>query len=315
MGVLKRTIDSLKPISEKYEKPVIFFLFDLLWCYIRYGSKRSEYILFDFYKKSGIERSTFYTRGNTKYEKIFNSEMNHDIFWNKAKFNEVFSEFIKRDWLDCSNSTKEEISSFIKSHNKVIAKPIDNEQGIGIHIADINAIDIYSNEDKKTRYILEDYIEQHPIINEINPTSVNSIRVYTIVDKKQNVDILSASLKVGTVGAIVDNAHSDGYAYPIDIETGIICGQGIQSEKPFQKYYYHPNTNIKMIGFEIPHWDQLKKTVLIAACKIPASRLIAWDIAILRDGVEIIEGNYTGGRDLMQYPSGIGMLKRIKKFM
>lgn len=312
MQVLKRTIESLKPLTIKYSKPVFYFIIDLLWCHIRYGVKRQEYILFNFYKKNRLERSTFYTRGHTKYEPYFNSVKNHDIFWNKAKFNEVFSEFVHRDWLYCKDATKEQIKNFITSHKKVIAKPIDNEQGRGIHIADIQMIDSYTGDGG---YILEDFIEQHRLLSNINPSSVNSIRVYTIVDKKGNTDILSASLKVGVSDSIVDNAHSGGYAYPIDIETGIICGRGCRENNPFEMFYFHPESNVKMLGLEIPHWNILKNSVLKAALVIPDSRLIAWDIAVLENEIEFIEGNYTGDRDLMQFPSDTGMLNKIKQYM
>lgn len=65
-----------------------------------------------------------------------------------------------------------------------------------------------------------------------------------------------------------------------------------------------------MIGFQIPQWADLKKFVYDAMEVIPQARLLAWDVAILSDGFEMIEGNYNGDPGFMQAPSKIGT-KRI----
>lgn len=310
--VLKRVTKSLQQISDYYKKPVFFFLLDLVWCHFRYGVKRREYILFKFYKKSSLERKTFYTRGHKKYEKLLNSEKYHNVFWNKHEFNSVFSDFIKRDWLYCQTATEEEISNFIKKHKKVIIKPDSLEQGIGIHL--------YAGEPVKNLYtstgggyIIEDYIQQHPLLTELNSSSVNSVRVYTILDRNSIPHILSASLKVGGKGAVVDNAHSNGMIYPINIEHGIIMGPGVNYTG--DSCFFHPGTTINMLGLEIPNWEKVIDVIKKASVMIPESRLIAWDIAILENDVEIIEGNYTGGKDLMQWPSDTGKLNEIKKYL
>lgn len=120
--------------------------------------------------------------------------------------------------------------------------------------------------------------------------------------------ILSTSIRVGGKDAVVDNYHAGGVGYPIDIETGIVYkpGSGIDGTE----YIYHPSTNFKMVGFEIPMWEQLKQFVYDAMKVIPEDRLIAWNVAILPDGFEMIEGNYQGDPGFMQAPSKVGK-KRI----
>ena len=152
---------------------------------------------------------------------------------------------------------------------------------------------------------------QHPKISELNPSSVNSIRVYTLQKKDKTPLILSASIRVGGRGADVDNYHAGGVGYPIDIESGIVYkpGTGIDGTE----YIYHPSTGVKMVGFEIPNWQRLKQFVYDAIMVIPQARLLAWDVAVLENGFEMIEGNYNGDPGFMQAPSKVGKKRIIKK--
>ena len=47
---------------------------------------------------------------------------------------------------------------------------------------------------------------------------------------------------------------------------------------------------------------------------IPRARLVAWDIAVLENGFEMIEGNYEGDPGVMQAPSKNGCFFEIRKY-
>ena len=66
-----------------------------------------------------------------------------------------------------------------------------------------------------------------------------------------------------------------------------------------------------MIGFQISNWKALVSFVKEAACIVKNANLIAWDIAILEDGFEMVEGNYDGDSGFMQSPSQEGKKKKI----
>ena len=80
----------------------------------------------------------------------------------------------------------------------------------------------------------------------------------------------------------------------------------------YQKYIYHPFTNQKLVGFQIPLWDNVKATVLEAANLIPEVGYIGWDVAILECSVALIEGNHDPGHDVVQMIAQTGLYKLIK---
>ena len=109
------------------------------------------------------------------------------------------------------------ISDFISNHEKLIVKPIGLSSGRGIHILDENDTPAMLN---SCELLLESFIQQHPEMNRINSSSVNTIKT------EAGIDVLSATLRVGGVGAVVDNYHSGGVGYPLDIQYGFVCNQG-----------------------------------------------------------------------------------------
>ncbi|MCR4900871.1 MAG: hypothetical protein K5907_08660, partial [Treponema sp.] len=158
--------------------------------------------------------------------------------------------------------------------------------------------------------LLEEYINQNDQMKALNPSSVNSLRVYTLITDNQT-KILSITLRVGGGDNVTDNFHTGGVAYPVDVELGIVCGAG--RDILGNKHLFHPSSNMKMLGFEIPKFEELKDFIYKASRVFTSARLIAWDVAITNDGFEMIEGNYNGNPDIMQSPTDTGMRKFIKK--
>ncbi len=70
-----------------------------------------------------------------------------------------------------------------------------------------------------------------------------------------------------------------------------------------------------MIGFEVPNWQDLIDFILRATQVFPTSRMIAWDVAVLENGFEMIEGNYNGDPGFMQTPSNSGKKREILKYI
>lgn len=161
--------------------------------------------------------------------------------------------------------------------------------------------------------LLEEFVRQHPALSALNPTSVNTVRVYTILDRTGAVHILSASLRVGGFGSPVDNFHSGGVGYPIDPERGVVMAAG--KTMLGELCLYHPSTGAEVIGFEIPNWQALLDFVFRAARQLPTARMIAWDVAVLLDGFEMIEGNCNGDPGLMQTPSETGKRSEILRHL
>ena len=65
------------------------------------------------------------------------------------------------------------------------------------------------NELKTNGFLLEECILQHPSMS-FNNTSVNTIRVYSVLDKQGKAHILKVVLRAGVGDSVVDNFHSGG---------------------------------------------------------------------------------------------------------
>ena len=145
------------------------------------------------------------------------------------------------------------------------------------------------NELKSSDLFLEECITQHPLMS-FNNTSVNTIRVYSVLDKQRKAHILKAVLRAGVGDSVVDNFHSGGVIYPVNIEYGFIEASGVR-RLDRKQVSIHPGTNIIMLGFAIPHWNQLIETVKLMAESLPQVRYIGWDMVITPEGVDMIEAN------------------------
>lgn len=137
--------------------------------------------------------------------------------------------------------------------------------------------------------MLEECIRQHPKMN-LNNASVNTIRVYSVLDKEGKAHILKAILRAGVGDSVVDNYCSGGVIYPINVEYGFVEGSG-ERHADKKEWMIHPGTDIVMLGFTIPHWDLMKETVRKMAESLPQIRYIGWDMVITPDGVDLIEAN------------------------
>ena len=194
---------------------------------------------------------------------------------------------------------------FVNRTPVFIAKPLHGHEGRGIEKHSTGGV---SEEELKTLYnhfvsddmLLEECLKAHDDIY-LGTKSLNTFRIYTLIDGKGDVHVLKAKYRAGTGDAITDTA--DGcIAYPISIEYGVIEGPGINEVLNSKNYFYHPGSDKLVVGMKIPMWDRVLEVVTEAAKKIPQVRYIGWDLAVTNDGVEIIEGNnapWTGTFEIM----------------
>lgn len=125
-------------------------------------------------------------------------------------------------------------------------------------------------------------------MNEMNPNSVNTIRIMSLCDGN-NVKIISAAMRTATDNKVCDNLSAGGLGAAVDVETGIIFSTGSDVEK--NKYFYHPVTNTQIVGFKIPFWEEAKAMVKEGAMLVKDTAIVGWDVAISPNGPRLIEAN------------------------
>ncbi|MCL2811582.1 MAG: hypothetical protein FWD25_06810 [Clostridia bacterium] len=312
-----RTANQLRHIAGKTR---LWLLADMARCGLRYGAGYVDYKIAEFYRLSAEQRATQITRGVSN---AIVARMNDKAYWhffdNKAEFNTLFAAQVNRDWIDLTQSDAGQFAAFLRGKGPVICKPIEGSSGQGIQKVEPQAFGDAAM--LRARLlgegigIVEECVVQHPALAALCPTSVNTIRIATLLgDKKEG--IVYAYLRIGN-GSVMDNVDCGGFASPIDLASGALCGVG--ADKQGNAHEFHPMTGTRIPGTVIPFWKEAAEMCLAASKVIPQVRFVAWDVAITAQGPVFIEGNSFPSHAIPQFaahfPDGIGILPRFEEFI
>ena len=177
-------------LHKKTGKSRVFLMADMAKCAAKYNAGYIDYKIAEMYRLTDAQRATQITRG------ISNSivaRMNDKKFWhffdNKTEFNELFRDQVKREWLNLTTADEARFAAFLQGRGDIICKPIDGSSGQGIlkctpeDYADPAAL--YARLKAAGIGIVEDKVIQHPDIAALCPTSVNTIRVATLLGEER----------------------------------------------------------------------------------------------------------------------------------
>lgn len=142
------------------------------------------------------------------------------------------------------------------------------------------------------RVIVEAYIEQTGALSAINPSSMNTLRVLTLRDGS-HIRILSAILRAGGEGTLIDNLHAGGIGYCVEPETGRVY-RGISMTG--RTTAVHPGSGIRVSGTTVPRWAEVCRFCTDAYLHAPRGlEYIGWDVCVCDDALYMIEGNSNPG--------------------
>lgn len=296
--MIKSYINQLKTNSEG-----LFNCFDIICSGIIYGASPNNYKNFGFKELNHKQRATYVTnRISRKMIKTFNDPDYIDIFEDKIKFAERFSKYFGRTWISTKNLTYSSFLEFVKDKDQIIYKPINNAQGQGIKVFKIeeNPENIFNRIiAPKEDAIIEEWIEQHPVLSNIYSEAINCLRIITVYKNRQTF-FLTGGITWGN-GKKIANASASGIVSPVNFKTGIL-------DKPaadFEGHVYekHPITNVNLMNLKVPYWDETIEMLKRASSEIPQVGYVGWDIAITPNGPVLIEGNTTPGYKYYQIPA------------
>ena len=129
----KSMIETVKIIHKKSGKSRIYLFFDMIVCGFKYGDGYKDYMLCEFYNLNKVQRATYVTRGiNNKLVNLLNDSAYYHCVDDKIEFNNLFSKFIIRDWLDFTNADLNAFSAFMDNKDIIISKPRAEACGKGI---------------------------------------------------------------------------------------------------------------------------------------------------------------------------------------
>lgn len=140
MGILKYAIgagyrrfyDNLTVIAERENKSRTLMLADAAFCVLRYGSGLTDYLNYEFWKRSAAERRQYVTiRTQESFYKKVSPPEYKTVFTVKPNFMRVFRKYVKRDYVAPGFPDEGgELSAFLRNNSVFMQKPID---GLGGH--------------------------------------------------------------------------------------------------------------------------------------------------------------------------------------
>lgn len=304
-----------KKISKKTHKNRFLIIIDMIKCGFKYQAGYYDYLEFEFYLLNDKQRSTYLTRGkNNEIIRKYNNKEKAYQFDDKQIFNKMFKQFLGRDYINLDNNL-EEFKQFLENKKEIIVKPLDGEGGKGVEKIKVNSDieKLYQKLIDNNQTLVEEVIKQHKQMNKLYDKSVNTLRMFTFV-KDGKAYFLQAILKIGN-GGVIDNFSSGGMYTFVD-NNGVVLAPAIdQDDNYFEK---HPLTNEKIVGFQVPLFNEAVELVRKAALIVPDMAYVGWDVAIGEDKPILVEGNWFPGVFQMK-PSfkenKDGILTLYKKYM
>lgn len=300
----------------RLDKPLYGSFRDYKKAFWKHRVTYSEYMYsYEYWRLDEARRDEFISTSEMQviYRKLGDRSV-RDLFHNKVQFLTSFSSFVHRWWSLAESLSFSEFRDQV-SRMDLIAKPIDGTRGEGIIkivYAEVNDWEGLYARLVGGKYLLEQCIQACDELASFHPASLNTIRVVTI-SNQDKCAIFGALFRMGARGSVIDNTHAGGVYAPINVETGVIDIDAIDSKN--QHYSHHPDTGKAIKGFRIPLWDQIVETCKRASHTVPNIRFAGWDVCVTNNGlVEIIEGNHAPDFDGgMQAPLKIGVKKKLQR--
>jgi len=292
-----------------------------------YGSNVMDYFTFRFGQRSHAEKVEYVTwYGRFVYMAFLNRDRDVHLLDNKFEAYRLLKPFYKREailvggWADF-----EAFCDFVGRHGRVFVKPVNLELAEGVH-----RLVVESGDDLRTvfeslleeaaglgcedvtrpvehKLILEEELVQSEDMAQFNPQEMSVLRVTTVLVKGK-VHFFYPIFRMMCGDGEERKGEFYSYDALIDAESGEVVTPGIDSRGEVE---IHPVTGMKIKGYRMPQWEELKAMLEEAARMLPGLRYIGWDVAHTDRGWCIIEGN-TNGEFFFQMCVGHGVKREFE---
>lgn len=296
-----------RQVKRVSKAPLPVIVGDMIWCSVRYEMGFRDYVVWDIRILNARERATWMTHPKAfRLNKTLNAPESRVMLGDKMRFLTDFADLTRRDWIDATTATDEQLQEFLAAHPRVIAKPAAGEGGAGIGVYDASEVTDVAQWRaqliERDQTLLEQLLEQHPDLNAVYPDSVNTVRMITYRDPQDELHVIASVLRIGN-GAVIDNFASGGMFTMLD-DDGVALYPGV--DKQSNIYTEHPVTGTTIKGVKVPYYDQVVEMVTEASKRLPTVPYVGWDIAITPEGPSLIEANHNSSVFQMK-PSASGI--------
>ncbi|MDP4222854.1 MAG: sugar-transfer associated ATP-grasp domain-containing protein [Bacteroidota bacterium] len=311
-------------LKDRERKPILQIMGETFLLFFRSGRfPRHYYSRFLFKKDSSNIFDYFPDSYFEKVKPVFNDKEAREVLENKLYFDFYFSQFgislprilmynhrnifvvdnrIKE--VNCVEEFRTLMSGILK--NKSVSKLLFIKKTFwsygGDQIYKVSPEQVENDPEMinnlysaviKSGFLFQETIKQHPELDRLNPSCLNTMRLDTFIDQDGKIEVLSGFIRTSVTNRHVDNVSSGGCQVPLDIETGRLKKYAYRVLKMsgVKLLTEHPVTKTTFEGYMIPYFREAKELVIKAGGLYPCLRLVGWDVGISENGPVLIEGN------------------------
>lgn len=285
---------SIRLIRKKSSKSRIILFFDMWWSYIRYGVTYDEYRIFEFYLIPGYKRDTYMSKcRHENLEKHLYDKKHLTILNSREKFYIKFKDLLNREFYNTKEMSFKEFEELALKKKELVCRSssLKSETGtLSLNVKNFRSPAFLLDKAKKSGLnIVEASIKQNKLFDSINPYNMNTVSVVTLLCGNK-VDIISSYVKFGITEEDKYDVNSVKHVTGIvDIKTGTIKHKLVSGEN--EVYSEHPISKVKLVGLEIPLFDEIKKIASACALEFDESLEIEWNFVISNTKVYLINAN------------------------
>jgi Sugar-transfer associated ATP-grasp len=294
-------------------------LFSSLLDVINFNIGILDYFLFRFSDRSNAEKKKWAGTGYMyEYQLKMNPKNERYILEDKRQFYKCYNRFFNHKVYSIHDLKNISLMNDLLNNpsGKLVLKVSNGKCGDQVEIREtkyFNSVSLLNYMNSKKYDMVEEFINQHPILNELSPSGVNTVRIITQLNYNHEVKLLGCRLRI-SVNSSVDNLAAGNLAAPIDEETGMINGPAVYSDIIKSDQKFHPISGVAIVGFQVPFWPETISLAKDAALLNKQNQSIGWDIVITEKGPGLIEGNHDWCKLLWQLPVKKGLKELLEKY-
>jgi hypothetical protein len=150
--------------------------------------------------------------------------------------------------------------------------------------------------------LVQPRVVNHPLIADLSNGALTTVRLMSCRNEQEGFEITNAVFRMAQGrNTVVDNFHAGGLAAAVDLrcgELGWATDLGLHCASRW--WDTHPDTNARIIGRRLPFWYETLALVQRAHAAFADRILVGWDVALLQDGPQLVEGNGAPDLDIIQ---------------
>jgi hypothetical protein len=153
-------------------------------------------------------------------------------------------------------------------------------------------------------YLVQERARNHASMSCLSNGALSTLRIITCLDVREQPELIGGVLRMAIGNNVtVDNVHAGGIAAAVDSNDGRLrqaTHMGMDARRAWLDR--HPDTGALITGRLLPMWDEVRDLVLRAHSAFNDWVVVGWDVAIMKDGPCLVEGNNGPDVDLIQRP-------------